>query len=428
LVKDYTKANLGFRLLALAAMLAVAFLPGIRSEAGMSTGVSTRESTPEHDQAVQSATSFAGWHWPVPAGTWLVSRGPCGSKAPFSHQCGYFEDSCAYDLTPLSDSMLSVPVLAPQAGQVFFLGTRDDSGTVVMLRHDDGRVSALMHLSKVVVGLDQRVALGQVVGYAGNTGSSTRPHLHFDVQPNAVERTCLPLAGLDEIDTVKNTVRSHNLAWTALVLTNPPEHLPAWLAVSNAGAASPAPRIVFTPTALSRLPVALDDSRLGGQTLFFQGQLLTPTLKLRGQTVFEVPLTGAAVSGEYTATLQLRSAPKAADTTALTVTYSVRPAVDTHAALGIIVVNPTFVSPVNWASLTQTPKLCWSEYASAGVAPLSFRVMVAGPVAADSGWQAATCWMPPALPRGTYFWKVFVRDARGYMNRTNQRPVAFKIY
>ncbi len=422
-MKDYTKGSLVFRLLAAAAVLAMVFLPGFRGEAA----TPTRESTPVYDQAVPSAANFAGWHLPVPAGTWQISRGPCGSRAPFSHQCGYYEDSCAFDLTPLSESMLSVPVLAPQAGRVFFLGTRDDSGMTVMLRHDDGRISALMHLSKVVVGLDQRVTRGQVVAYAGNTGSSTRAHLHFHVQPNAVERSCLPLTGLDEIDPVRMTVRSHNLAWSALVLIDPPERLPAWLALSPNGPAGRAPRLVLAPSAVTRLPVAIDDKRLGAQNLFFQGRPLTPTLKLLGQTVFEVALNGPAASGNYQAPLRLQTAAGVTATTTLTVAYTVRPPVDTSAALGVILVNPTFVSPVNWANLSQTPKLCWSEYASAGAAPLSFRVMVAGPTTADSGWQAGTCWTPPTLSRGTYFWKVFVRDARGYMNRTNQRPLAFKI-
>jgi len=422
-VKDYTKANLGFRVFVAALLLAIGLLPGIRSDAA----TPERQSTPKHSQAALPATSYAGWHLPVPAGAWLISRGPCGSRAPFSHQCGYFEDSCAYDLTPLSDSMLNVPVLAPQAGQIFFLGTRDDSGMVVMIEHDDGRVSALMHLSKIVVGLDQRVAQGQVVAYAGNTGSSTRPHLHFDVQPNAVERTCLPLIGLDELDPVRMIVRSHNLPWSALVLTNPPELLPAWLAVSTGGAPAIAPRLVLTPSAVGRLPVAIDDKRLGTQKVYFQGRPLTPTLKLLGQSIFEVALTGPPESGDFQAPLRLQAGPGVKATATLTVAYSVRAPVDTSAALGVILVNPTFVSPVNWANLAETPKLCWSEYASAGTAPLSFRVMVAGQRTADSGWQAGTCWTPPALPSGTYFWKVFVRDARGFMNRTNQRPLAFKI-
>lgn len=37
------------------------------------------------------------------------------------------------------------------------------------------------HLSKVNVKLGQKVAKGDVVGYSGNTGYSTAPHLHFQV-------------------------------------------------------------------------------------------------------------------------------------------------------------------------------------------------------------------------------------------------------
>src|SRR5260221_5402214 len=181
LVKDYTKARCSLVGLLLCLLgltdLAAGVVPPGRAAAG----------------AAASAFDFSDWHFPVPAGDWLISRGPCGGRGLYTHQCGYFEDECAFDLTPLTGSMLSVPVLAPQAGQVFFLGTRTDTGLAVLLRHADGRISALYHLSKIVVGLDQSVTQGQVIGYAGDTGSSTRPHVHFDVQPNAVERTCLPL-------------------------------------------------------------------------------------------------------------------------------------------------------------------------------------------------------------------------------------------
>jgi hypothetical protein len=172
--------------------------------------------------------------------------------------------------------------------------------------------------------------------------------------------------------------------------------------------------------------VAVPATRPSTQGLFFEGKSFSPTLQATGQTLFSIPLTARAITGDYLAEVRTLSA-LGRPTGTFTFTYSVRPPADSSAALGIILVNPTFVSPVNWANLSDTPKLCWSEYASAGTAPLSFRVMVAGPKAADSGWQGGTCWTPPALPRGTYFWKVFVRDARGYMNRTNQRPLAFKI-
>jgi len=53
--------------------------------------------------------------------------------------------------------------------------------------------------------------------------------------------------------------------------------------------------------------------------------------------------------------------------------------------------------------------------------------IAAGPGAADSGWISELCYTTPSLAPGTYFWKVFVTDGAGLMNRTNQRPLAVVI-
>ena len=55
-------------------------------------------------------------------------------------------------------------------------------GNYVQIAHPAGRHSRYLHLRPhgVVVSLGQQVARGDVIGYSGNTGDSTGPHLHYD--------------------------------------------------------------------------------------------------------------------------------------------------------------------------------------------------------------------------------------------------------
>ncbi len=56
----------------------------------------------------------------------------------------------------------------------------------IRILHDDGSMALYAHLQEngVLVQPGQPVALGQVIGYSGNTGFSNGPHLHFSVQVN----------------------------------------------------------------------------------------------------------------------------------------------------------------------------------------------------------------------------------------------------
>lgn len=55
-------------------------------------------------------------------------------------------------------------------------------GKFLVIEHPNGTETLYSHFSDVVVRRGQRVVQGQVVGYVGDTGRSTGPHLHFEVR------------------------------------------------------------------------------------------------------------------------------------------------------------------------------------------------------------------------------------------------------
>lgn len=56
-------------------------------------------------------------------------------------------------------------------------------GTMVLIRTGSGRYDyGFCHLSRVLVKVGDKVRPGTVVGYTGNTGNTTGPHLHFEAR------------------------------------------------------------------------------------------------------------------------------------------------------------------------------------------------------------------------------------------------------
>lgn len=57
-------------------------------------------------------------------------------------------------------------------------------GKSVRIRTGDGRLVIYGHLSSMDVHVGEHVDFGEVIGKSGNTGHSTGPHLHFQVNIN----------------------------------------------------------------------------------------------------------------------------------------------------------------------------------------------------------------------------------------------------
>jgi murein DD-endopeptidase MepM/ murein hydrolase activator NlpD len=78
------------------------------------------------------------------------------------------------------------PVRAVAAGVVRLAKAWNIHGNAVGIDHGQGVESIYLHLSRFAVAEGAQVARGDVIGYAGSTGRSTAPHLHWSVYVNGV--------------------------------------------------------------------------------------------------------------------------------------------------------------------------------------------------------------------------------------------------
>ena len=77
------------------------------------------------------------------------------------------------------------PLYAADSGMVVYSGSIGGGyGLMIMIDHGNGYHTLYAHNSALLVQCGQSVSKGQVIGYTGNTGNSTGPHLHFEVRYN----------------------------------------------------------------------------------------------------------------------------------------------------------------------------------------------------------------------------------------------------
>lgn len=91
---------------------------------------------------------------------------------------GHIVHHAGYDLA----APAGAAVVASADGVVVFTGQLLQRGNTVILDHGWGIYTLYAHLQTWEVAAEQPLVAGQTIGRVGNTGLSTRPHLHWEVR------------------------------------------------------------------------------------------------------------------------------------------------------------------------------------------------------------------------------------------------------
>jgi murein DD-endopeptidase MepM/ murein hydrolase activator NlpD len=75
------------------------------------------------------------------------------------------------------------PVKAAESGTVAYAGNEVKGyGNLVLIRHDNGYVSAYAHNGDIDVKRGQKVNRGQTIAKSGQSGNVTSPQIHFEIR------------------------------------------------------------------------------------------------------------------------------------------------------------------------------------------------------------------------------------------------------
>ncbi len=63
-----------------------------------------------------------------------------------------------------------------------FAGAHAEYGQTLIVDHGNETKSLYGHLSRISVAVNQKIERGDVIAHTGNTGRSSGPHLHYEIQ------------------------------------------------------------------------------------------------------------------------------------------------------------------------------------------------------------------------------------------------------
>lgn len=135
------------------------------------------------------------------------------------------------------------PIYASKSGKAVTSGHHGSYGNCVQLFHADGSYTRYAHMSSIAIGNGAIVNQGDVIGYCGSTGTSTGPHIHFElsldgysvVNPEIyVSKANLPNAGITKMAAKAPKLVSNNISTLASFETSGYEEQ-IWAAIRTKG-------------------------------------------------------------------------------------------------------------------------------------------------------------------------------------------------
>jgi len=113
--------------------------------------------------------------WPIKGGIGHISMYYGQNENPF-YGSWYLHKGLDISTFRQGDS-----IVATADGKVANIGYDPSYGNNIILEHKHGFFTRYAHLQSFRVQKGQKVQQGQIIGYLGNTGLTTGPHLHYEV-------------------------------------------------------------------------------------------------------------------------------------------------------------------------------------------------------------------------------------------------------
>lgn len=111
---------------------------------------------------------------------------------------GYVSSSFGYRTSPFTGrkefhkgldiaQKQGTPIMATADGIISFSGKKGLLGNTVIIDHGYGFITRYGHAHKVLKKRGETVKRGEVIAHVGNSGRSTGPHVHYEIQINGVQ-------------------------------------------------------------------------------------------------------------------------------------------------------------------------------------------------------------------------------------------------